>query len=72
MSDSYNREILSRYGQHRKLVAKQDRAAKKAVERGDLVGVIKSGLKVRKLKKSMNALGSAYQDPKPFKKKKYN
>ena len=72
MSDSYNREILSRYGQHKKLVDKQKKAYYKAAKQGDLVGVVKSGLKVRKLNKTMNELGSAYQNPKPFKKKKYN
>ena len=30
MSDSYNREILSRYGQHKKLVDKQKKAYYKA------------------------------------------
>ena len=72
MSDSYNKEILSRYVQHKKLLDKQNRAADKAAKKGDLVGVVKSGIKARKLTKSMNKLGSAYVSPKPFKKKNYN
>ena len=72
MSDSYNKEILSRYVQHKRLLDKQNRAADKAAKKGDIVKLVKSGLKGRKLTKSMNKLGSAYVSPKPFKKKNYN
>ena len=72
MANTYNKEILSRYAQQKRLRDIQRKAGMDAAERGDIVGVIKSARKTKKLQSSMNKLGSAYVSPKPYKKKNYN
>ena len=72
MADTYNKEILSRYAQQKRLRDRQKKAGMDAVSRGDIFGVIKSARKAKKLQSSINKLGSAYVSPKPYKKKNYN
>ena len=73
MADTYNKEILSRYAQQKRLRDRQKKAGMDAAKNREiLVGVVKSARKTKKLQSSMNKLGSAYVSPKPYKKKNYN
>ena len=70
--DTYNKEILNRYVQQKKLKDRHNKAGMDAAKNKNIVGVIKSARKAHKLQKSMDILGSAYVSPKPYKKKNYN
>ena len=72
MPNTYNKEIISRYKQHEKLLDKQKKAGRAAAKRGDILGTARSAIKASKLTKSMDKLGSAYVSPKPYTKKNYN
>ena len=49
MADTYNKEILSRYAQQKRLRDRQKKAGMDAAKRGDIVGVVKSARKTKKL-----------------------
>ena len=70
--DTYNKEILSRYAQQKRLRDRQNKAGMDAARNKSISGVIKSARKAHKLQKSMDILGSAYVSPKPYVKKNYN
>ena len=72
MSKTYNKEIMSRIKQQKKLIDTQNKAGYAAGNRKDYIGVVKTVRKIKKLEKSIDKLGSAYVSPKPFVKKNYN
>ena len=69
---TYNKEILNRYVQQKRLRDRQNKAGMDAAKSKNIIGVLKSARKAHKLQKSMDILGSAYVSPKSYKKKNYN
>lgn len=69
---TYNKEILSRYAQQKRIRDRIDKSGRAAAKKGNVFGAFGAARKVVNLNKSMNKLGQDYVSPKPKSKKDYN